>query len=54
MDRDKINRNEYLYKKYYETCEKCEKRENNTNLNCLKCYSNYTFEINLLWELKNN
>ena len=54
MDRDKINRNEYLYKKYYETYEKCEKRGNITNLNCLKCNSNYTFEINLLSELKNN
>ena len=41
-----LDKNEYLYKKCYETCAKCEKKGNNTNHNCLKCNSNYTFEIN--------
>ena len=42
-----LDKNDYLYKKCYHTCELCAKAGNKTNHNCIKCSTNYNFEITL-------
>ena len=42
-----LDKEDFLFKKCYFTCEDCETNGNHTNHNCLKCNSNYSFALNL-------
>ena len=42
-----LDKEDFLFKKCYFTCEECEINGNHTNHNCLKCNSNYSFALNL-------
>ena len=45
-----LDKNDYLYKKCYHTCELCAK----TNHNCIKCSTNYNFEITFIYNNYSN
>ena len=49
-----LDKNDYLYKKCYHTCELCAKAGNKTNHNCIKCSTNYNFEITFIYNNYSN
>ena len=44
-----LDKNDYLYKKCYHTCELCAETGNKTYHNCIKCNANYNFEITFIY-----
>ena len=42
-----LDKNDYLFKKCYNSCETCEIKGDNITHNCLKCNINYSNEINI-------
>ena len=42
-----LDKNDFIYKKCYNTCELCETKGDNKNHNCVKCKYNYTIELNI-------